>query len=116
MQVETTFYVERDGKEYELTIKGYAEPLVPGKTHGLPENCYPAEGGYGELEEVCIEIDGVTRRWTGQLTAKEEEKCNEALYERFVDNCEQDFDPPEPDSGYDDYRDSRDDEWMDYIP
>jgi len=41
---------EGNPKTYE--VEGYYEPYVPGYTSGLPENCYPDEGGFFELKLV----------------------------------------------------------------
>ncbi len=122
MQVETTFCVERsirdeDGEhfynEYELIIRGDVDPYVPANFRGHPDNWTPPEGGSSCVEEVLIEVKGVEKRWTGKLTTEEEKEAEQALFDQFELNCEDNFDPP--DSGYDDYMDRCDDEWMDYI-
>lgn len=47
----------------EITIKAYgvefdveftAEPYIPAKISGPPENCYPAEGGEIDIESISI--------------------------------------------------------------
>jgi len=43
--------------EYEsvtMEVKGRYLPLVPARTNALPENCYPAEGGYIEDGEIFV--------------------------------------------------------------
>lgn len=44
----TTFYTCR-GCDHEFEIEVEATPPIPAKLDGLPENCYPAEGG-----EFCV--------------------------------------------------------------
>ena len=46
-------------QELEITItfqvKAHATPLIPAKTDGPPESCYPAEGGELEWEFANLE-------------------------------------------------------------
>lgn len=40
--------------EHETELSVYYTPIVPAQTYGLPENCYPEEGGDFEIDqEVC---------------------------------------------------------------
>ena len=51
-----------DGEPVErLRVEARFSPYVPAYTSGLPEDCYPAEGG--ELEElvVCLGNKDITR-------------------------------------------------------
>lgn len=43
--------------EIELDLAGHVTPYRPAYTAGLPENCYPAEGG--EVEDLAIADAGV---------------------------------------------------------
>jgi hypothetical protein len=49
--------IERDGEELEINVEFDATPIVPAQLYGLPENCYPAEGG--EVEITAVFLDGV---------------------------------------------------------
>lgn len=95
--VKITFYVERDEDDYELIVKGSAEPYVPPNFRGHPDNWSPAEGGDADVDEILIEVDGVLKRWTGVLTPEEEEEAREELLQALEDI------EPDPDSGYDDF-------------
>lgn len=48
-----------DGTEIELTVTYTITPYDPGRTYGLPEDCYPAEGGEVEIVSVTDQ-DGNT--------------------------------------------------------
>lgn len=49
--------VNRAGREYslEFDISVDWSPITPAKTSGLPEDCYPAEGGDIEVTQVDLE-------------------------------------------------------------
>jgi len=49
-----TFIIIENKEEYCSIHVVYYEPLVPEKTNAPPEQCYPEEGGYIEIE-VCRE-------------------------------------------------------------
>jgi hypothetical protein len=49
--------IERGGEELEINVEFDATPIVPAQLYGLPENCYPAEGG--EVEITAVFLDGV---------------------------------------------------------
>ena len=89
---EIEFHVERDGVELELTVRGHVSAFVPAKTFGLPENCYPAEGGEVEIDAIFLNGKG----WSGELTDKEKEEAEKALFECAQEDegpdCEPDFD------------------------
>ena len=76
--------VERDEVEFELEVSGYVEPLVRGKYFGPPENCYPDEGGYAEIETILCE----GKPWTGELTKEERERAEEALSQCAEEDAE----------------------------
>jgi len=89
------FEVERGGEEdykvIQLQITGHVSPYVPAYTSGLPENCYPAEGGEAEIEVILHE----GKVWDGELTEAERESVEAKLFE-----CMQE-DGPDPDDYYD---------------
>ncbi len=98
MSYTITYEVERGEDEnykvIELEITGSVSPYVPAKTWGLPENCYPAEGGEVEIETILHE----GKKWEGELTDSEREKVEELLTE-----AAQEDDGPDPDDYYDDF-------------
>lgn len=96
MQYEVEFSVERGEEEVMLTIRGNVSKYIPAKTWGPPENCYPAEGGEAEVEEILLN----GKPWDGELTGKEQEKAEEALQEKAAND--DDYDGPDPDDYYDD--------------
>ena len=52
------------GVEFEVEFAG--TPFVPAKTWGPPENCYPAEGGEPEVEEIYlngVEVSEFLAEW-----------------------------------------------------
>jgi hypothetical protein len=66
------------------------EPLIPGRYCGLPENCYPDEGGYVEPIDAVI-IDGVEC-----CSHCQEPLPNaESVYDEFVDLQHDNYEPPE---------------------
>jgi hypothetical protein len=80
--------LERDDGTIDVTILGRVSPFVRGRTSGLPENCYPDEGGNVEIIEV-FEARDVP--WTGDLTAAEREAIEEALTESAADSYDGPF-------------------------
>lgn len=95
MSYEIEFSVERDGEEVILTVHGSVSQYVPAKTWGPPENCYPAEGGEAEIEEILLN----GKPWSGELTDKERSEAEAALQEKAADD--DDYDGPDPDDYYD---------------
>ena len=75
--------------ELEVEISGSVDPYDPGRAHGLPEDCYPPEGGV--CEDLVATLDGKPF----ELTSKEGKRAEEVLEEqaRSSDEC--------PDSGSD---------------
>lgn len=60
------------------------EPYVSAQTYGPPENCYPAEGGYGEYE--LLDRKGYRALWLERkVTAQEEDNIQEAIFE-YMEN------------------------------
>jgi hypothetical protein len=58
MSMETVT-CELNGIQVECTLE--VEPHTPAYTSGPPENCYPAEGGIGYIEEVNYVTDGLVK-------------------------------------------------------
>lgn len=53
------FYrVLEDGSEQKVAVEYSAAPYDPGCTYGLPENCYPPEGGEIEISDAWLEPQG----------------------------------------------------------
>jgi hypothetical protein len=80
--------LERDDGTIDVTILGRVSPFVRGRTHGLPENCYPDDLGEVEIVEV---FDARDVPWAGELTSAEREVIEEALSEAAADS----YDGPE---------------------
>ena len=56
------------------------EGYTPAYTSGLPENCYPAEGGSGDFE--ILDRKGYRAKWLEKkLTARDEDAIQELIYE-----------------------------------
>jgi len=47
-----------DGSEQTVTVEYTATPYDPGCTYGLPEDCYPPEGGEIGIIEAWLEPQG----------------------------------------------------------
>ena len=62
-----------------LSVSGWIEPVVPGKTWGNPETCYPDEGGFAELEAVTRSGACVLN----ELTDEQMKDIKEAFYEAW---------------------------------
>ena len=58
MSMETVT-CELSGLQLECTLE--VEPYTPAYTGGPPENCYPAEGGIGDIEQVTYTTDGLVK-------------------------------------------------------
>ena len=71
MKSTINFCVERNEGEIELEIVGSYSPGSPGRTYGLPENCYPPEPDEVEIEEILFN----GKPWAGILTDKEEDQA-----------------------------------------
>jgi hypothetical protein len=93
------FTLERDvdGEtvEYELEVECCIEPFVRGYYSGPPENCYPDDGGFAEIDSpvYVLDEDGKRSLWEGSLTKAETAKVEEDAYENWVNN----IDDPDPD-------------------
>ena len=68
-----------DDSEVEVTVEGYIEPLVEANFSGHPDNWYPAEGGFAEVESVTLVETGKPF----ETTDEQDETLAEALYEAW---------------------------------
>ncbi len=77
---EESRLTERNKDDVVVEVEFEATPYDPGNTYGLPENCYPPEGG--EIEIIkCLLADGAdaeatddeTERWSTWLLENPEE-------------------------------------------
>lgn len=60
------------------------EPYVPAYTSGLPENCYPAEGGCGDYD--ILDRRGYRAAWLERkVDAQEEENIQQAIFD-YMEN------------------------------
>lgn len=80
-----------DGEDAEVEVTGTISPFVRGRTQGLPENCYPDEGGDVEVEKVTL--DGKPF----ELSDAQEEAAKDLLAEAAAE----DDGPLDPPSGRD---------------
>jgi hypothetical protein len=63
--------------ELEVTVCGYAQPYVPARTNGDPDDCYPSEGGYAEDITAFVYRHGMMTPI--DLTRDEEEAASERI-------------------------------------
>lgn len=74
---------------YEIRIYQYA-PYIPAQVTGLPEDCYPAEGGVAEYEiyldgEVAEDPDtGLSLK--DSLTNEEQDSLEQAIFRHYEDH------------------------------
>jgi hypothetical protein len=87
MQYSYSFTIERDGEEIELTAKFDIYPYIPGVTHLLPEDCYPSEGGYAEIDSEFIYFQNTNKPWNGTLSEEEIKKAEESAYKYWFTWC-----------------------------
>jgi len=88
-----------DEEDVEVVVTFTATPYVPAQVSGPPENCYPAEGGEIEIEEVVREDSGDLV----VLSASEEQRLIDYLMESLDDddfNPEPDWDDRDFDGGF----------------
>ena len=83
MKFTVTMPVVVNGVDTEVDVTGSVSPIVRGNTYGLPENCWPDEGGEVEIEEVAL--DGKPFELTPEQTEKAEELLRERAWEE--DEC-----------------------------
>lgn len=71
--------LEAEVRETECTVRLYNwTPYKPAYISGAPENCYPAEGGYGDWE---LFIDGKRAKWLeDEMTDDDIGKLEERLF------------------------------------
>ena len=72
---EITVTITRDDEDFDLEIEYEVAELVRGRTYGLPEDCYPDDGG--EVEELTATLDGKPF----ELTDAERAKIETRIYE-----------------------------------
>lgn len=76
--------VQRDGREIEVELEGYATPIQEGRYYGPPELCYPDEGGDVEIESAkCVGCGHPV-----ELTSEEESEAKEALWKAATSEWE----------------------------
>lgn len=84
----------RDDGETEIEVEYTATPVIPARTYGLPEDCYPAEGG--EVDIVCAwyvpDPTGAATAVECELTDAEAERIATEIAEKLP---EEDDDYPE---------------------
>lgn len=73
-------------EELEVEVQG-SYRYRPGRTHGLPESCFPDES---EQEIESVTLDG--KEFRGTLTESEEESALEKIVERACEDSEEEFD------------------------
>lgn len=90
---EVEYEIKREDVLITVRASGTSFPHIPAKTYGPPEDCYPAEGGYAELESVEVvsidHEDGQVQEAYGfkvgeeaKITDAEMKDIEEALYEQ----------------------------------
>jgi len=84
-----------DVEEIEVELSAYVTPYTPARTHGDPDDCYPAEGG--DVEDLTATVDGKPF----ELTSEEYERAVEAVSEAASQYEELDYDPCAEDPDYD---------------
>lgn len=62
-------------EEIEVIAHCYIEPKIKGRYYGPPEDCYPDEGGYAEIDHLTT-LDG--KLWQFPTFALEEKITQEA--------------------------------------
>lgn len=82
-------------EEIEVELSAHVTPYVPARTHGDPDDCYPAEGG--EVEDLKATVDGKPF----ELSDDEYGKAVDAIRDA-VGSYEDDYDGPDPDDFRDD--------------
>ena len=72
-----------DGIPCIIGVYAY-EPYVPAYTSGLPENCYPAEGGCGDYD--ILDRRGYRAAWLERkVDARAEEDIQQAIFD-YMEN------------------------------
>ena len=65
----------------------YWEPYIPAKISGPPENCYPAEGGYGDWE--ILDTRGRPAPWLEKkMTAQDHRKLSREVFDYMESETE----------------------------
>lgn len=82
--------------EYErvpLTINFYASPIIPARTYGPPEDCYPEEGGEVDIEEVLAGGVDILLLIDEKVFEYLEEKCQDYALDQFSSPADNYDDP-----------------------
>jgi hypothetical protein len=123
--LNTTLEINEDGEwaEYEFEITFTVSPFVPAKLWGLPENCYPAEGGEVEIEKIeCTDTKRtfserewvLMKNWLAIDTASVPTYRYGDLEDECRESVEHDDYDCDPDSGTDAYRDREEDDYINW--
>jgi len=86
-RVETTFCIERDGDEFELTIRGDVRFGKPAVTTGHMDNWEPEEFDNIDITEILLD----NKVWLGKLSPSEEENAKIYLQVQAESECEVDY-------------------------
>lgn len=87
MRTRTAFAVRDDG-ETEIEVEYTATPFIPAQTYGLPEDCYPAEGGEVEISRAWYVPDptGAAAAIACELTDAEIERISIEIAENLPED------------------------------
>ena len=86
------------GIEIEYEVTGTVTPVIPAKTWGSPEHCYPQEGG--EVEILSVKEDGKEVPLDSIIESVQDEMC-EKLFEAACEDDSCDDEGPDPDRAWD---------------
>ena len=59
------------------------DKYIPAKTYGLPEDCYPAEGGIGEYE--LLDRRGYRAKWLENKMNKDDDELVQELIYQYME-------------------------------
>ena len=95
MAKELTYQRECGENDELFTFVYEVEPYVPAKLYGLPENCYPAEGGYATVIAVRRADGSELPSDSWKAAGIDIKEIEERIYEKWADD-QGDDDPPDP--------------------